>query len=214
MTEPSLILRDWEVRGIIEGRIRELRRPIKPQPIETDEFTNIDPNCNFIWKRGNQRRYCGKNFMLLHSPFGQVGGTIWGKETWCEVSQLLDCYGKNSNLCSGVDIFTFYRASHKLPSGCKWRSPVHMPREYSRIILQTDEVWTERLQEISEEDALAMGIIQHVWRDSFGNESPANFKESLMNVWDLIYKSQGLGWEVNPYVFAAKVHRVEVDKLG
>jgi hypothetical protein len=197
MTEPSLILRDWEVRGIIEGRISQLRRPIKPQPYETDEFMDIDPNCNFIWKHGNQRRYCGKNFMLLHSPFGQVGGTIWGKETWCEVSQLLDCYGKNSNLCSGVDIFTFYRASHKLPSGCKWRSPVHMPREYSRIILQTDEILVERLQEITWADVQAMGFT-----------AVEEFDGCLSSVWNREYQKQGLGWEVNPYVWVVKFHRV------
>lgn len=42
--------------------------------------------------------------------------------------------------------------------GTRWRSPIHMPRWASRLTLELVEVRAQRLQEISEADALAEGM--------------------------------------------------------
>jgi len=83
------------------------------------------------------------------SHYGHPGDRLWVRETW---AQDLDCE-------------VFYAADHlNKPSTIeKWRPSIFMPRRISRITLEITDIRVERLQDISEEDAIAEGIFQ------FGN---------------------------------------------
>jgi len=75
-----------------------------------------------------------------------------------------------------------FRADHQNHHGIKdWRPPIHMPRRASRLTLTVTATRIERLQEISDEDAIAEGLPP---RDGFDvpavNEFPhAAFAEGL-----------------------------------
>jgi hypothetical protein len=81
-----------------------------------------------------------------------------------------------------------------------------MPRWASRITLEITEVRVERLQDISEVDAIAEGTPgSHGAIPGYGyNATPG---EQYRWLWESI---NGLGsWEANPWVWAVSFKRVE-----
>lgn len=107
-----------------------------------------------------------------------------------------------------------YRATDPAPSLCydeddedrgprvKWKSPIHMPRKWSRITLEVTGVRVERLQDISEGDAIAEGIDGEAlhraqgfaplaYRRLWGSINGADSWESDPFVWVVEFKSIG-----------------------
>jgi len=80
----------------------------------------------------------------------EVGDLIWVKET----------YG----FCPGLDAdpFVYYRADN--PEGdIRWKSSLFMPRKYSRLTLEITGLRTERVQDITGEDAVKEGATLRRW---------------------------------------------------
>lgn len=106
----------------------------------------------------------------------------------------------------------------------KFRQGMHMPRWASRITLTVTDVRVERLQDISEEDAVAEGIEktgllnEEVWKNYFpeGNIGlgflyPSN---SYRTLWQSI---NGPGsWDANPWVaaYTFTVALGNIDQIG
>lgn len=86
----------------------------------------------------------------------------------------------------------------------RWRSPLFMPRWAARIWLEVTGVKVERVQEISEEDAMAEGI--HGYPAGFYQGC---YQSEFHTLWDSINAKRGFGWEANPYVEAVTFKRIE-----
>lgn len=152
----------------------------------------------------------------------QVGDRLWVREAW-------RCNGWATDLAT-----IFYRASEgdgytamteQFPIQGKkhtritsaWRPSIHMPRWASRLTLAVTDVRIEHLQDISEADAIAEGIVQHGrffgldgadWDDARTTASDAYL--------DLWYAINGPGsWEQNPWVVAISfdVHQANIDAM-
>ena len=94
-----------------------------------------------------------------------------------------------------------------------WHPSIYMPRWASRITLEITDVRVERVQEISEEDAIAEGIEQvekraFGYKDYEGNVG-ATFQpwQSFMTLWDSINLKRGYGWDTNPWVWMLSFKR-------
>ena len=94
-----------------------------------------------------------------------------------------------------------------------------MPKAYARIFLKVTNVRVERLQDISEEDAIAEGIIRvgDGWKDySYKKENDAyryrTPKQSYETLWNSINGKDA--WEQNPYVFVYEFERVAKSEAG
>lgn len=104
--------------------------------------------------------------------------------------------------------------------GHAWRSPIHMPRWASRITLEITDVRVQRLQSISEEDAVAEGI--EPFRSSGFYKSPAhsdgkwragdNAYLMFRDLWSDIYGPDA--WDANPWVAALSFRRIKGDHHG
>lgn len=106
--------------------------------------------------------------------------------------------------------------------GWAFRPGMHMPRWAAREVLEVVEVRVERLEDISESDALAEGI-KH-WGDGFHWEPNAGWpgesegmksarfvgltaKQAYMGLWEEINGRESL--DANPWVWAVSFRRLE-----
>ena len=84
-------------------------------------------------------------------PYGTAGDLLWGREAFLGWWNTAD--GSLSHVAA-------YRADgYELEPVEKWTPSLHMPKAASRLWLENKGARAERLQEITEEDALAEGIL-------------------------------------------------------
>lgn len=149
------------------------------------------------------------------------GDHLWVRETWAthechDVSSAINRCGKSSDL-------RVYRADGWSNGAAhmrgRWRPSIHMPRWASRITLKVTDVRVERVQDISEEDAIAEGITippAHIGVDMSGMpiEHPDGHMgpvDIFAELWDSINAKRNGGiysWESNPWVWVVEFERV------
>jgi hypothetical protein len=151
---------------------------------------------------------------LALCPYGQPGDRLWVREAWSTLP-MYDAV-KPSDMAPYYAGTIRYKADgHQ--SG-KLRPGMFMPRWASRITLEITGVRVERLQDISEEDAIAEGIEQmpcqvpntRLWR----NYTPGNGwtsrvaipQNSFRSLWESINGADS--WNANPWVWVVEFRRV------
>jgi hypothetical protein len=99
----------------------------------------------------------------------------------------------------------------------KWRPSIHMPRWASRITLEVTDVRVQRLQDITDEDAKAEGVVplEHIHEDQrvpgpgFNDcrlgDQPHRLPFAIL--WDEI-NGKRAPWEADPWVWAIEFERV------
>lgn len=182
MKEISIVLAEWEVPGILSGKITQLRRPIKlSSEFEMKQAVKIDGCHEWIFWSANlegnakltQKAY--KPGDGLRSPFGQPGDLLWGKETfeWDEIH-------KNKK-----DIE--YKATSFVEPTEGWYSAIYMPRWASRLTLEVKRVWVERLSDMDHKDFLAEGMVGQGWKVS-DNTTPIIYpSQEFEKTWNKTY---------------------------
>ena len=222
MKERPIIMGAESVRAILEGRKTQTRRVIKPQP----KFIGA-PNVPFKTDDANPKG-------IINCPYGNVGDRLWVRETVFfetfhqQSDEELERDGFNPN----IGVWVYRADNHDYPTiTANWTSPMFMPREASRITLEITDIRVDRLQDITEDDALAEGIIsneEYEARASEGNLFPCpsckgyqvheafgydygitevdcnccdTQKKRYRIVWDSLNAKRGYPWESNPWVW-------------
>lgn len=202
------------VRALLDGRKTQTRRVLKPQPDWLPEVRSTrNGNGPFFWPVGALGQQCGRPVLAKEARYA-VGDRLWVRETWCEGFDY-DEDDKPLNCDSGPRIF--YAASEcprwydtdadEWRDSPKWRPSIFMRRAASRLTLTVTDVRVERLQDISEEDAIAEGIEHvtttnsgHFYRNFQNPDCPLMAYGAYRSLWDSI---NGDGaWEANPWVTA------------
>ena len=165
--------------------------------------------------------------LLELCPYGKVGDRLWVRETWCHAADDYDRFKYNtegnldSSCChfraDGYEVMHIDREETKagLPRS-PWCPSIHMPRWASRITLEITGVRVEKLNEISEQDAIAEGIFKYTGdlglygHDPKGTPGPlvgGSAVEAFALLWESI---NGNGaWNKNPWVWVVKFKRVQ-----
>ena len=144
---------------------------------------------------------------LATSPLARCvpGDRLWVREMWADMAALTDgdfqrqaiyradpceCYGNEDEY---VDVTA---------SDMRWRPSIHMPRWASRLTLHVEAVRVERLQDITEVDAIAEGM----------DCSPARLLFQL--VWESLHGANT--WIANPHVVVLtfRVERANIDAVA
>lgn len=203
--ERPIIMGADSVRALLDGRKTQTRRVIVPQPQHGWEFEPYHTQ-HVVLKPGERRPYffCTVGDMLeWRCPYGDPGDRLWVRETFAIVPRT--AYRASVGVCQTLrpddpynhDAAIYRACFDRAISHSVWRSPIHMPRWASRLILTITAVRVERLQDISEADALADGGWTYgacpIHKDPRG---------SYAALWDALNAKRGFPWSGNPFVWA------------
>lgn len=93
------------------------------------------------------------------------------------------------------------------PEMVLWVKDSHrMPRRAATLLLTVTAVRVERVQEISDADAKAEGIVPILVPPDGGS---APYVVTFRYLWDSLNASRGYSWEANPWVWVIAFRRVE-----
>lgn len=212
MKERPILFSAPMVRAILEGRKTQTRRVVKPQLdlglyLDWQEMDAFEGKARFRRVGPDYPDTEGDDGIVC--PYGALGGRLWVRETWAirwyqgGWHVYFDADGEHSRR-DEVGAFPLGkgRAGRLRPS-------IHMPRWASRITLEVTGVRVERLQDISEADAIAEGLLRDKdgWRGAPDLPWFASPVAAYRSLWESI---NGAGsWDANPRVWVVEFSRIE-----
>lgn len=152
------------VRAILDGRKTQTRRVLKPQPVTspgrlTGPWQDSDGRWGMMateWRYSERLgNYEPERETFLPFKVAAVGDCLWVRETWSGPYRMGDIPPRDWQ--PGLPIWYWADGNPDDGDWCRPRPAIHMPRWASRITLEVTDVRVQRLQDISEEDALAEG---------------------------------------------------------
>lgn len=219
--ERPILFSDAMVRAILDGRKTQTRRVVKPIVTETLDFLSganeedHEPDSVSIrWGQAEDddgrkskpqwlvymHDYPEEGVLPIGVGYGNIGDRLWVRETWAP-------FFKRTPTSSGCvyrsDIGT-YRINPGSLDNQKWKPSIHMPRWASRITLEITNVRAERLQQISEQDAIAEGVCCAPGYPHGSNDQHAG---AFKKLWDSINVARDFGWDTNPWVWVVEFKR-------
>ena len=233
MTDRPIIFSAPMVQALLAGRKNQTRRLLNPQPDLNDAgLWRYPPDsvCNGVDPKLWVKRFggfCqtdaeGLASFLLHPSNGRrllpyaPGDRLYVREAWSgEHYWHATAPKERQSGCWGGEVYVkesiWYWADGN-PEFGDWERPrpsIHMPRWASRLTLIVTEVRVQRLQEISEADAVAEGC---AWSDLWEGYTPCpdagdaryfnsrSAARSFEQLWSGIHGSDA--WGANPWVVA------------
>lgn len=200
MADRPIIFSGPMVRALLDGRKTQTRRVLKPQPIGVKaawcysaKVWNIlpeSPRCSVDWAPPRYAR----------------GDRLYVRETHALVPS--SAYRCSPGVPYAVNDEDPYQACvyregwERSQPGTGWRSSILMPRWASRLTLTVTDVRVQRLQEITEADAVAEGVCDH--------DPVCGYSE----LWDILHGPEA--WDENPWVVALTftVQHGNIDQIG
>jgi len=219
MKERPILFSGPMVRAILDGRKSMTRRVIKPQP---DKEHDGEPywyigGWRALAVSGDKQRTTQRR-NPLQCPYGHPGDMLWVKEGLVRMDTGTGVYAPIAAYRVDETIVT---VPHREIPGCaaiswmwgkNYLPSIHMPRKASRITLEITNVRVERLQEITEEDAIKEGIELKgwkIWRPP-DEEIPYTRRDHFEALWDSI-NGKTHPWLSDPWVWVIEFKRQEAD---
>lgn len=204
MKERPILFNGDMVRAVLSGQKTQTRRVIKGRPIKTQKHA-------------------------LFCPYGHPGDRLWVRETWYYEMHMHDMTAGEPNLPGGLYshrcIYCADQPDYPVDIGVGgdgWCPPCRMPRWFSRITLEITDVHVERVQDITNDEAIAEGayevrkvgddIAHATWTMDGLDWRYDTPREAFAATWGSLYAADGLGWDVNPWVWVVTFKRMENQK--
>lgn len=225
--EPKIVrmlFNDDMARAIVQGRKTATRRPPRHSIRQSTNFPGqweASDNRDLWWNLSTDQ------LLAKFAPCAP-GDILIGRECWRVFGGVSDVRvdyraGGDSSIISREVERVGGAVVHYLPdvsrlerSDGKWRPSSHMPDWAARIRRRVVSVTVERVQDITEEDAVREGIRRWTKDGSvykYGHIEPGDIgctpwvdmartgRDAFARLWDSIYAAEGLGWDVNPWVW-------------
>lgn len=249
ISEKPILFSGEMVQAILSGRKTMTRRVVKPQPEfrgeayfwygknvpleENPIFFEIDGPTPSVYWFADRPEDSG---MELHCPYGKPGDRLWVKEAswrwgrWVQqefstpagrVKYRFDPVGNDVQFD-----YPGYTVVRNGSTGWVYRHARYMPRDVCRILLEITDIRVERLQEISEADAIAEGMCRgDIPADEDGPNRigwmaglddgksglSVTTQDAFRKLWNQLNGPRGFDWNSNPFVWSInfELHRLK-----
>lgn len=207
MKERPILFSTAMVKAILESRKTQTRRVIK-NPYKYELNPDFSKSMDSFAIGGIEK-------LINNCPYGKPGDRLWVRETWQETIFLHP---------SDENYGYIYKASENGEAwesndeNWKWKPSIFMPYEAARILLEITDIRVERVQDISENDAISEGIEMVSEFELLGNFYANYGKEdigtalhptnSFRTLWNSINAKRGYGWDVNPWVWVVEFKKL------
>lgn len=223
ITERPILFSAPMVRAILESRKTVTRRLVKPQPpAGTERFATVALCPPTPTKAVDWLPVVDGATDYGAAPLRQIatrGDRLWVRETWGSADHY---YQDHENDDPSVVAYAADRSAIQFhaktprptPSWdiaqwnwdkMRWRPSNQMPRWASRITLEVVDVRVERLQDITNEDAMAEGLTKaylQAWN--------LNAQEGFQELWQTQCEGKRAPWASNPWVWVVSFKRVSL----
>lgn len=162
MADKGIIFSAPMVRALLDGRKTQTRRLAKPR--KTPSLLSGEWTDEYVLDPGNA------DWLLRDLPYAP-GDRLYVREAWqvrgtytdvIEVGYRASQHRSHTEYVEQFPIGTVTRRKGRFPTFPKYGPSIHMPRWASRLWLAVTDVRVQRLQDISEKDAVAEGV---VWQE-------------------------------------------------
>jgi len=189
------------VKALLDGRKTVTRRVVKPKCKHNFVSTGIDgepAECRMIDIETQEI------VRHVYPPY-QPGDILYVRETYGTYST----FNGHSYAYKG-DYIDFENSEKAKKLVKRWIPSIHMPREAARIFLRVTGVRVERLQDITEEQAIAEGV-----RIGLGGEPFFSCKDAFVRLWDSTlpknpnkFKCPENSLTTNPFVWVIEFEKI------
>lgn len=225
MKERPILFSGPMVRALRDGTKTQTRRACKPQPIADARFVG-GHHLPATKRTPGQEISVEAPYVHIACPYGQPGDRLAVRETFYAWGHWTKRYSEKKRReewhfvdeTMGTGKAYRYEADEKLPRRKRelhevgwWKRPaIFMPRAASRITLEITRVRVERLQDISEADAMAEGIVRQP-DGGYGLADTTHYhftdpRQSYFSLWEAINGDGSV--EANPWVWAIEFRRL------
>jgi len=141
----------------------------------------------------------------------QPDDILWVRETWC--------YGKDTHAImfdpEPIPGDILYKADFpELDKEIvKWRPSIHMPKEAARLFLRVKNVRVERVQDITEEDAKAEGVIPFPYDPEGDCWNDGKYKTAFEYLWNTLHGWNPNAWGRNDWVWVIEFERIQESEV-
>ncbi len=203
MKERPLLFSAAMVRALLDGTKTQTRRLVKPlPPPDFRLLTHRSVDAGWVYAADMSKlSFDQPQRVRWECPHGQPGDRIWVKETIRKADDAPHGYASSVYAADGA----------LTVADCwPWKRPqlnsIHCPRGLSRITLEIVEVRVERLNEISEADAIAEGMPSGMSLQAGAINYAGGPRVHYAQLWDQL---NGAGaWATNPWVWVISFRRV------
>lgn len=202
MSMKPILFNTEMVRAILDGRKSCTRRIVKH---------DVKAILNSPYHKEHPEVEDKQIISKLCMPPYQIGDILYVRETWYKG---LERYMYRADYS---DTEKFYRDGKEIEM--KWHPSLHMPKDAARIFLRVTNVRVERLQEITEDEAVKEGVYQSNCKECnapFGCDACPdegyNEIDGFADLWNSTIKKFDLdfyGWDANPYVWVIEFERCD-----
>ena len=233
----SFIFKDFLIRAILDGSKTMTRRPVKyeyPFYGSPRSWKPYDCEKGFGFESEDEFIKCPYN----------INEIVYARETWADVNTPdgpAICYREDGSYQSWHDFCVekgkdygagpsmnygkypgeysmwledlLNRDIHK-EAGYRWKPSIHMPEWASRIFLKITDIKVERLQEISQHDAINEGIegimshtTRYIGHNNITYQTPYS---AFKSIWISVYGQES--WDKNPWLWCYSFEKVDRPK--
>jgi hypothetical protein len=196
MNKKPILFSTPMVQAILDNRKTMTRRVIKPHVV--DRFV-LDTSGKLL---GSYTEEAGDIYPTIDDCPYQPGDILWVRETFYHAYATTTVNGLEYVLENTY----YYKADYPSDKlNPPWKPSIFMPREAARIFLRVTNVRVERLQEITEEDAMAEGV-NGIPRSTvlYPND---DYIYPFKQLWNSLNQKRSYGWETNPWVWVISFER-------